>query len=367
MGLAVGLSFEARSEIATTSRAIFYGLACVFFLVSAYMIVGVFMYRVVLYADRLEDRGPLRTIIIHRDEIKGWRLQTGSTPSVLLIESTNRPFRSKIGLVFRPDELFDEWFSNVPNLDFEEQKDALIEILNDESLGETTDKRIQVLGSAAIVAKYLNIAGAAIFGWLWFYPRPYDVAGSAAVILPWIALLALRRHRGLIRVDIDKNTPHPGVAFAILMSCLGIGLRSILDFDVLLSTAAVIWPVGLTLLLWGSLIVLDPSTRKQPLNAASLLIFLAAYAYGSAVFANSLVDSAPSVTYKAFVQDMQIQSGKSTTYELTLSKWGPKSSPNTLDVGPKTYSRLHKDQAVTIVVRTGLLGIRWYYVQSPPA
>jgi hypothetical protein len=87
-----------------------------------------------------------------------------------------------------------------------------------------------------------------------------------------------------------------------------------------------------------------------------------AYGYGVVVEANARLDRSPGIVYTATVQNKQIISGKSTTYELDLSSWGPKPETNKLDVSSSTYNQIQTGQKVQVKLKTGALGVRWYYL-----
>jgi hypothetical protein len=80
------------------------------------------------------------------------------------------------------------------------------------------------------------------------------------------------------------------------------------------------------------------------------------------VEANARLDRSPGILYTATVQNKQIISGKSTTYELDLSSWGPKPGTNELDVSSSIYNQIQTGQTIKLKLKMGALGVRWYYL-----
>jgi hypothetical protein len=74
------------------------------------------------------------------------------------------------------------------------------------------------------------------------------------------------------------------------------------------------------------------------------------------------LDRSPGISYTATVQNKEISSGKSTTYKLDLSPWGPKAGNNELDVSSATYKQIQTGQTVQLKLKMGALGVRWYYL-----
>jgi hypothetical protein len=80
------------------------------------------------------------------------------------------------------------------------------------------------------------------------------------------------------------------------------------------------------------------------------------------VEANARFDRSPGIPYTATVQNKQIISGRSTTYKLDLSSWGPKAGTNELNVSSSTYKQIQAGQTVHLKLKAGSLGVQWYYL-----
>ena len=200
-----------------------------------------------------------------------------------------------------------------------------------------------------------------------FYPQPYDPLVLALILLPWIGVVMMRRSHGMFRADELRNDAHPNVAFALIFPPVMLSLRAILDYDVFQSALAVTLYVAVGGLLAAAILIVDPTQRRNKGTAALFCLLGLAYGYGTITQVNALLDWSPGTSYSATVQDKQIISGRSTTYELDLSAWGPETKINQLDVSRATYTQIEKGDVVELAVKKGAVGITWYYLRSWPS
>jgi len=108
----------------------------------------------------------------------------------------------------------------------------------------------------------------------------------------------------------------------------------------------------------------DPTQRSR-LGILPLFFLVGiAYGYGVIVETNARFDRSTGIPYTAIVQNKQISSGRSTTYELELSPWGPKARTNELDVFSSTYKKIQTGQTVQLRLKMGALGVHWYYLDD---
>ena len=172
----------------------------------------------------------------------------------------------------------------------------------------------------------------------------------------------MRRSHGLFRADELKNDAHPSVASALIFPGTVLCLRAVLDYDVLQSAYAVALYVLVGCALFAAILIFDSTQRSR--RGILPVFFLAgvAYGYGVIVEANARLDRSPGIPYTATVQNKQVISGRSTTYRLDLSSWGPKAGTNELDVSNSTYKQIKTGQTVQLNLKMGALGVRWYYL-----
>jgi len=364
-GGAAGLIYSAVGQFyELTGRIV---LACVCFAFTAlggYLIMWLLQSKTILFADRIDFQGVFSTKTFPRDELRGWRVLPTSPPTLVLQRKGGSSF--KTGLVFRVDEEFSEWFDSIPSLDEKEtavsEASVQAEIHNDERFGVTPSEKSETLQKARKTGKTLSTISIVAIVWGFFYPRPYEVSMLLLALLPWIGIEIMRRSHGLFRADKLKNDAHPSVVYALIFPGIVLCLRAVLDYNVLQSVyaASLYFVVGCAL--FTAILIFDPTQRSRLGILPVFFLVGIAYGYGAIVEANARLDRSPGIPYTATVQNKQIISGRSTTYRLDLSSWGPKAGINELDVSSSTYKQIKTGQTVQLNLKMGALGVRWYYL-----
>lgn len=364
-GGAAGLIYSTVGHFhGLTGRTILACLCFAFTALGGYLTLWLLQSKTVLYADLIDFQGVFSTKTFNRDELIGWRVLPASPPTLVLERKGGRSF--KTSLVFRVDEEFSDWFDSIPCLDEKEtalsEASLQTEIQNDERFGATLSERSEALQKARKTAKILSTISIVAVVWAFVYPRPYEVLMMLLALLPWIGIEIMRRSHGLFRADELKNDAHPSVAYALIFPGILLCLRAILDYDVLQSAYAVALYVLVGCALFATVLFFDPTQRSRRGILPVFFLFGVAYGYGLIVEANALFDRSPGILYTAAVQSKEIISGRSTTYRLELSPWGPNAGTNELDVSSSTYNQIQTGQTVRLKMKMGALGVHWYYL-----
>jgi hypothetical protein len=318
----------------------------------------------VLFPDRIEVEELTRTAVLSRQEIRGWRLLATSPPGFVLVPRDTSRRSIKVAQVFRLDPEFSEWLYSLPSLDREDARTSKVEIRNNTRLGATPGERMKTLIKGRRLARVLTVTAFLTILWGFIFPFPYELAISILAALPWIAVETVRRSGGLFRVDTNRNDTHPNVALPFIFPGLVLMLRSVSDYNVLQSPAVAWFSIGIGGLLCLSAFAVDPTLRGKVGTTASLFAFSLAYGYGFAIEANTLLDRSPGTSYIASVASKRIVKGKTTTYELSLGPWGPKTKSNKLTVSRATYDPIQPGDVVFLTLKQGALGVSWYFMRA---
>jgi hypothetical protein len=335
-----------------------------FVALGAYLVAAVRVARVVLYEDAIElvelGKGKRR---LRRDEIAGRRIvpmQYGQAQLVLELRGAGRK-PVKAHWVHETDVVLETWLAALPDLDAEERARAEAELMRSAALGANEAERAQALTRARRVAKVLSGVAIAASVWGWLYPRPYPAAVATLAVLPLVALVVLLLGRGRYGFDSGRTDPRPSVAAAVFGPGMVLGLRAILDVQVLdwkplLAGAAV---GGVVLV--AAIAAAERKARRLWLLAllAPLLSF---YPWGGLSLANALLDHGEPEVFRVVVRAKHVSSGKHTSYELTLDPWGPVAEAGSVDVGRAVYDAVPIGGEVCLALRPGALGVRWYFV-----
>ena len=130
----------------------------------------------------------------------------------------------------------------------------------------------------------------------------------------------------------------------------------------LLAAAALTLPPLLLLLTASRELVVKKA--KDLLIPFLLVLLFSGYGLGGTAFINCLYDTSPATIYKAQVLDKRISSGKTTTYHLKLSSWGPRTEAEEVSVERDLYKYIEAGASVEVHLKPGLLEVLWYWVST---
>lgn len=84
--------------------------------------------------------------------------------------------------------------------------------------------------------------------------------------------------------------------------------------------------------------------------------------YGAATQADVNFDASPGDPFRATVMDTHVSTGKSTSYTVKLSPWGPITSSNWQDVPHSIYHAVDAGDALCLRLHPGALNERWFTI-----
>lgn len=296
------------------------------------------------------------------DEIKGYR-QEGY---YIFIDPHSKQHKRIFTHIFieRKKELLAWLSANYPDLNELAAQEERDQILNNDKLGSNIEERIEAIQKIKKRANLLN--GVAIIAALWmtFFPDPDHYCVFACIAI-FIALLVVqKRHRNIIKLNPQNDTPYPSIIFGLLAASFAIALKA-MWFNLL----QYIWlpSIGLTAVLMTIILWKNGELNfKKPVDyfaIAMLLVFMAAFSYGAIVTLNCTFDTSAPTTYRADVLGKRVSEGKALTHYIELSEWGNQADFNEAMVGLKLYNSLSEDDEVIIHQKSGMLGIDWFEVK----
>lgn len=319
--------------------------------------------KLVINADRINSFGFLSERELMHNEIKGFRI----TDKYILIEPGTKAKKTiKVSTYFGNKEQIIQWLaSHYDDLDITNIVTSKEEILSNGHFGLTPEQREEKLQRASLVAKIINWCGGLVTLWCFFYPHPYQYAILAAVIIPPAAIAAIFYFGGIIKFE-EKDGAYPTVFPALLIPGLALVIRAVMDYNIFDNTHAwlpsIIITVALTALLIISSRQENMKQRKTFIAALAMSIFLLAYSYGTVITLNAVYDLSPAQVYKAAVIKKRISSGKSTTYYLAVTPWGPEVAGDEVTVSKELYNTTSINDSVNIYFKKGRFSIPWFEV-----
>ncbi|BAU47474.1 hypothetical protein SVA_0895 [Sulfurifustis variabilis] len=363
-GLAGMWYFGTGHETKTMTEAV--ALAAVsfgFVLLGGALVLYVLTTKVVLRADAIELHDFMRTRTLRRDDIAGWRVLQAQHVSVLTLESKRAGVKPlKITQILKTDALLDAWLAGLSDLDARERERSTAEIAASRDLGRTSEERLARLAVARKVANALTGIAVVVSAWGFLLPEPYELVIASLAALPLVAVALAARAGSLYQIAGHKNDARASLALVFIGPGMVLGLRAILDIELLewgpALAATVVAAAALTLVLAAT----DRQMRGRRWELLAMLFLSLFYAYGGVVEANALLDRSAPQVYEAKVVDKHKSSGKTTQYYLRLTPWGPRATEEDVSVTRDLYESSSAGRTMCVVYRAGALEIPWFTV-----
>lgn len=326
-------------------------------------LIDVYKGRFIIKEDRLVSIGVFKTKELRFEEIKGF---TVNEQYIFVEPNTKEQKRIKISQYIGGYHEILTWLTTkYENLDIKNAQAEEQEILNDENVGWSREIREEKLSNAKKISKIINWLGGISFAWTLFYPKPYDYAVLSALIIPIIALIAVKSS-GLIRIDQKNGSAYPSIIYALIFPSMGLMARALFDYDIFdysnvwLKTALVSVTFIFILLINQKEITFR---KKQDfLTISSLIMFLFAYGFGTVIYLNCNLDKSEPEHFTATIIDKRVSTGKHTSYYLKLTAWGKQKEVDEVSVSKGLYKRVEIDNEINIYFRNGKFEIPWYIV-----
>ncbi|WP_448697754.1 hypothetical protein ACFGVR_13340 [Mucilaginibacter sp. AW1-3] len=253
--------------------------------------------------------------------------------------------------------------TNFADLNDVDYKDELAHILSDNRLGVSTEERQAQLDRAKYISWAYNGIGVVLFLLSVFYREKEALIEPVLLIFPILSVFVVLVSNGLIKIFDNKKSPYPHIFFGLippmLAQLINIGGNHVLSFNNF-------WIpfVLLSLLIVGVFYYVDRANNHSPVRGQIIImIFLGGmYGLGSVHQLNRIYDKSPEQVYQATVTDEYVRHGKSTSYNLRLSAWGPQTKTETVSVSHAMYDQTPIGATVTLHLHKGFFNIPWYTV-----
>lgn len=329
-----------------------------------YALYEVVKARHIITSDSFLYKGAFRQKQMLLADIKGYRTDQNY---LYLVPKTPSATRIRIGYTSEDYNGLKQWFvDRYPDLDVQEQQQEEEILLQDHTLGRTTEEREEKLHKARRTAKVLNVASGTAAAWLFLQPQPYLWATTACLLLPLASIPLLWLHSGVLRPDEKKNSAYPSLALTLFIPSLVLMLRVLLDFEIL--NYDLLWPRAVTVaalfglgLLVGShdFVFQGPSRWSAGL---AILAYAALYGFSATAAYNCAFDTGRPTAYEVKVLEKHYSSGKTTTYYLKVAPWGPRTEAEDVTVTEEYYAQTEPGTNVQIYLMPGNLQVPWFTV-----
>jgi hypothetical protein len=332
-----------------------------FLAASVAILINIIKSKIIVSGDSISRVNIFKTTQLAIADIKGVRV---GQKSIFIESKTSAP---KITIAnysdYADSDELTAWLkANFTDLNAEEYKDELQEILNDTSLGFTEEERQQQLTKAKTIAIAYSIGGVvvAVAGIL----KDIEALTLVTLLYPLLGIVIIATSKGLIKLISKKGSPYYHVLIGVEFPSVMLLIKSISDFHIL-QTANLWLPAILTGVIFGLAIKFADRTHNSiPIGSQIFILVLVGgmFGFGSILKINYYYDQSPETVYRATVLSHSISHGKSTTYYLSLSPWGPQIKESQISVSRHRYYQDSIGSTVSLHVKQGLLNIPWYTV-----
>jgi len=329
----------------------------------AYSLIDGVKYRLTITEDRIISKGWRKTKELLFSDVREYHKDDNYLHFLPANDKLSKIKVSKY--VERQGEIVAWASTRFINADEERVKREQQEILSNAEFGTTDEERARNLKKAQAVAKVLN--GAAIVAGLWafFYPQPYELVMGACLLIPVAAIFVLSFYKGLVSLA-DKKSAYPSVAAALMFPGFMLTLRAIIDFDILdYSNLWMLFAFSTVILTFTILKAVNQFNLQKGSfwSKAVVVFFAAAYSYGVCVMANCLPDRGTPEHFAAAVLNKRMTSGKSTTYYLEITSWGPVEEEEEISVTSDQYDYAAVGDSIDVYLMQGTLKVPWFFIQ----
>jgi hypothetical protein len=322
--------------------------------------------RVVVHPDYIEGRSFLRTRRMNRADIAGFRIvPTDGSPVRLESRTPDAP-----PLTLPPyiayDARMDAWLAGTTNYVARELQTSLDSILADPDLAVTNDEKLAQLAAARRVARRFFFGALAMTAWVWFYPRPYDLAVATAVLLPWVALVVVAQQGALYRLNPLQNDAGADMSSAFFLPSASLAIRALYDFKTF-DAWKLFW-ISLAVTA-ACMAVLHLLAREFRGRFGSLLLYgvlLTGYGYGTVSVLNARLDDSAPQHFPARLIDDPVKRSSGKTFDVHLAPWGPQTTDDDFRISRDLFERVKKGDTVCVYLWPGALGVRLYEVSDCP-
>jgi hypothetical protein len=197
----------------------------------------------------------------------------------------------------------------------------------------------------------LCIANIAVGLWGYFFPQPYGLCVAILISIPWLTIPAVR---------VIETRQALGYTLAFPVTALL--CRAVTDIETFTLIRGVLIGSGVASLVMAILFL---ANRKalQSYAAASVVVVVWGYGYGTALELNMLLDSPNTKQSKVPIISRDYYIGRHSTFELVLAPWGERLRNNRTTVSWNTYVSLRGQTLACVNTGPGAMGIRWYQVE----
>jgi hypothetical protein len=253
-----------------------------------------------------------------------------------------------------------ENFKDLSAIDLEAQKNSA---LQDPNLGSTEGEREALLKQKKIQAGFYNAAGL-ILGicMIFIDPLSLTIIGLAT---PMGGIVLMASSKGVIKyVSDSRRSVYAFILLGFVLPCFTLLIKSMDPITVVGVKQLWLPGFGVAAIVFFLLYTIGINRSIGSIGAQIIFMVVPAllYGFGAVRMSNFVFDRSAPQVYSAVAQDRRIAHGKSVSYYLTLTPWGPRTEFQESEVSRSVYLSVEIGDTVKVNERAGWLHIPWFTV-----
>ena len=264
-----------------------------------------------------------------------------------------------------------EWLKGLPDLDQRDAEKITAEIDHRDPLAPATSEPSNALQRAKAWAIGLSVFAGAVSVPVMFY-RHREIRETSLVVLALCVVLGIVLvHLFPLFFTIFRRKPDPRADVGFLVMWPGVAMLLSYQFandpSHLVDPMQLIYWVLLFLACFvASLFRIAWTSATRWALLAALIIFGSISSIGVTNALDVVPDHSVAAVYSAQVVKLYESHGKTTTYYLRLTPWGPIGYYDDVSVSQKRYERAHVGDVVCTGLHPGFLHAAWYTLVACP-
>jgi len=319
--------------------------------------------KIIISSDNIVCRRLFSRKELALNEIKGFRVGG----KIIHIESTDVN-KSIIRIVnyadYKDSGQLTQWLKdNCQDLDAIDLKDDQKTAMSNPGLGKNEVERIIALTRARKISYIYNVIGLTLGSIMIFFDPKFIVL--LAIIYPLLGIPIMMFSGGTIKfLSKSERSIARHIELGMVLSCFFLLIVGLREYHIL-QTGHFWLPAFIISTLFFLLIYktgLNHTMGQLWVQVFCMLLTSLLYGFGTTYQVNCEFDKSETKIFKATVVDHRISRGKSATYYLILSPWGPVKKEDETEVYRSLYSEVDIGDTVQVREKDGLMNIPWYII-----
>jgi hypothetical protein len=329
-----------------------------------YMFLDSVTYRFVIKDGEFIYRSMLLRRSINFNDVRGYRIDD----NYIRVEPRDKRNKEIKLSKYTQDsaEILEFLSDRFESLDHSDAIKEEADILTNNEYGFTEESRLTRLKQARFAARVVNAIGIGICVWVFIKPVPYELALYTAVVYPFFVIVTVMYYKGMIKFEEKKGSKYPSITYGFVLACCGLGIRT-LDFELLYPSRLWLYSIipflGMLLLFRMARGGITNGKFVDAISTYILIGFVAIYSACAYTVLNCLPDKSTAGLYSAKVLEKTTTKGKTTSYYILLTPWGPRTESEKVSITHAEYERTKVGEEVQIFLKDGLLNLQWFYLQ----